>query len=51
MNANQKRAGDGSVLHAAVAAVMLILAGLSLMVLDDSLDMVAPAQASIQQHR
>jgi len=48
-NTNQER--DGSVLHAAVAAVMLILAGLSLMVLDDSLDVVTSAQASIAQQR
>ena len=48
---NHVRADNGSVLHIAVAAVMLVLAGLSLMVLDDSLDMVPSAQASIAQNR
>lgn len=48
---NHEHAGDGSVLRVAAAAVMLILAGLSLMVLDDSLDMVISAQASVAQQR
>ena len=47
---NHERADNGSVLHAAVAAVMLILAGLSLMVLDDSL-VAGPAQASVVAQR
>ena len=46
-----ERADNGSVLRATVAAVMLILAGLSLLVLDNSLDVVAPAQASAVQQR
>ncbi len=46
---NYERAENSGVLNIAVAAVMLILAGLSVMVLDDSLDMIAPAQAV--QHR
>ena len=48
---NHERADNSGVLNIAVAAVMLILAGLSVMVLDDSLDMIAPAQAVILQHR
>ena len=48
-NTNQER--DGSVLRAAVTAVILVLAGLSLMVLDNSLDVVPSAQASIAQQR
>ena len=49
MNKNHERADKRSVLNAALAAVLLILAGLSLMVLDDSLTMVAPAQAAIHR--
>jgi len=43
-----ERADDGSVRNTAVAAVMLIVAGLGLMVLDDS-PVVGPAQASVLQ--
>ena len=49
---NHQPADNGSVLHIAVAAVMLILAGLSVMVLDDSrLEVVTSAQASVAQQR
>jgi hypothetical protein len=48
---NHERADNGSVLHIAVAAVMLVVAGLGLMVLDNSLDVVTSAQASIAQQR
>lgn len=51
IDANHECADNGSVLRVAAAAVMLILAGLSLMVLDESLDMVTSAQASIAQQR
>ena len=50
-DANHERADNGSVLRVATAAVMLILAGLSVMVLDDSLAMVTSAQASVAQQR
>ena len=50
-DANHKVADNGSVLNIAVAAVMLVVAGLSLMVLDNSLDVVTSAQASIAQQR
>jgi hypothetical protein len=48
---NREHAENGSMLRAAVAALLLILAGLSLMVLDESLDMVTSAQASFAQQR
>ncbi len=48
---DKERADNGGMLQASVAAVMLILAGLSLLVLDNSLDVVAPAQASAAQQR
>jgi len=50
-DANHEVADNGSVLNIAVAAAMLVLAGLSLMVLDNSLEVVTSAQASIAQQR
>lgn len=44
-----ERADNGSVLLAAMAAVMLIVAGLGLMALDDSSGTPAPASI-LQQH-
>lgn len=48
---DKESADSGGVLQATVAAVMLILAGLSMLILDNSLDVVAPAQASAVQQR
>jgi hypothetical protein len=51
IDSSDERSDNDSVFKPALAAVMLILAGLSLMVLNNRLDMVAPAQAAIVAQR